>query len=144
MVHPWNKNSGRHRSWASDTIVSAVLFVILLITTVVVDQLNGPAEPPAYLTGLLAASGLALFGAAGSDKAKSNRETSDKADRADRRTTDTNITAVRGEAKVDEIIELLREARPDLADRLPSRLLDPEPDVEPPAQVTDKPPGGDA
>jgi hypothetical protein len=78
----------RHRSWASDTIVTAVLFVIVLFTTVITDFLNGPQPAPTYLTGLLGASATAFFAAASSDKNKRDREISATASRAESKADD--------------------------------------------------------
>lgn len=112
MGSPWN--GPRHRSWASDTVIFAVVFLIVLITTVLVDALNGPNQPaPAYLTGLLGAAGAALFGAAGSDKSKREREISDDAATARRRTTSLNEDQIRTEAKVDDLARLAKRQHPD-------------------------------
>jgi hypothetical protein len=111
MVNPWH--GPRHRSWASDTVIFAVVFLIVLIVTVTVDQLNGPEPAPAYLTGLLGAAGAALFGAAGSDKSKREAEIAQDAAIAKSRATDINETAVRAEAKVDKLAELARVEHPD-------------------------------
>lgn len=94
----WFKNR-RHESWYSDTTITAILFVAVLIATVVTDWLNGPTEAaPSYLTGLLGASGFVLFGAAGSDKTK--------------RDADTKDTANRAEAKVDKLTEVAESQHP--------------------------------
>ena len=110
MVHPWK--GPRHRSWASDTVVTAVLFVILLAATIWTDMNNGPAEPPAYLTGLLGAAGAALFGAAGSDKNKREREIAHDASTAKRRTLTLNEDQIRNEAKIDALLKLVKEQHP--------------------------------
>lgn len=130
MGHPWE--TSRHRSWASDTVVTAILFVILLITTVVVDATNGPADPPAYLTGLLGAAGMALFGSAASDKNKRSKEIEDNASRAERRTLTLNEDIIRTESKTDALGKLAKENHPD-ADV-------PEPYIEGPPRL---PKGGD-
>lgn len=78
----------RHSSWTSDTVIFGIIFVIVLIVTVLTDQLNGPDPAPAYLTGLLGAAGAALFGAAGSDKSKRDREVSATATRAESKADD--------------------------------------------------------
>lgn len=97
MIH-WIKGRS-HNSWFSDTTVTAILFVAVLIATVITDWLNGPAESaPSYLTGLLGASGMVLFGAAGSDKTK--------------RETDVKDTANRAEAKVDRLAEVAESQHP--------------------------------
>lgn len=78
----------RHRSWASDTTIFGVVFVIVLAITAVADFLNGSADPPAYLVGLCGAAGSALFGAASSDKSKREKEVSATADRAESKADD--------------------------------------------------------
>jgi hypothetical protein len=86
--HPWS--GPRHRSWASDTVIFAVIFVVVLGITAVSDYLNGSADPPAYLVGLCGAAGSALFGFASSDKNKRDKEVS--------------ATAIRAEAKADDAL----------------------------------------
>lgn len=121
MTNPWN--GPRHRSWASDTVIFAVVFIVILIITVVTDALNGPdVAAPAYLTGLLGASATALFGAAASDKSKREAEIAADTKRANTRATSINETAVRAEAKVDHLIELAKIDHPEVD--LPDRLLD--------------------
>jgi hypothetical protein len=80
----------RHRSWASDTVIFGVVFVIVVVITALADYLNGPADPPAYLVGLCGAAGSALFGAASSDKGKRERE--------------IGATATRAESKADDAL----------------------------------------
>lgn len=86
MGHPWS--GPRHRSWASDTTIFGVVFVIVLAITAASDLLNGSADPPAYLVGLCGAAGSALFGAASSDKSKRDREVSATATRAESKADD--------------------------------------------------------
>lgn len=78
----------RYRSWASDTVIFAAVFIIVLGITALTDYLNGPADPPAYLVGLCGAAGSALFGAASSDKNKREREVSATATRAESKADD--------------------------------------------------------
>lgn len=78
----------RYRSWASDTIIFAAVFTIVLGITALTDFLNGPSDPPAYLVGLCGAAGSALFGAASSDKSKREREVRDTANRAELKADD--------------------------------------------------------
>lgn len=101
-------------------MVTAVLFVILLITTVIVDSTNGPADPPAYLTGLLGAAGMALFGSAASDKGKRAKEieadaraAKDEARTAKTRALTLNEDIIRTERKTDELGKLAKENHPD-------------------------------
>lgn len=110
MGSPWS--GPRHRSWASDTVIFAAVFVIVLIVTVAVDQLNGPEPAPVYLTGLLGASAAALFGAAGSDKSKREAEIAADAAIAKSRATDISVVADRAEAKADKLTELARSEHP--------------------------------
>lgn len=74
--------------WSNDTIIFAIIFVVVLLATVLVDQFNGDAPPPVYLTGLLGMASTALFGVAASDKSKRDREISDTADRAEAKADD--------------------------------------------------------
>lgn len=109
MTNPWN--GPRHRSWASDTVVFAVIFVIILFTTVLVAQLSHQ-PPPTYLQGLLGASSAALFGAVGSDKSKREREISDEQLIARLRATDISEVADRADAKADKLADLARSEHP--------------------------------
>jgi hypothetical protein len=124
MTHPWN--GPRHRSWASDTVIFAVVFVITLLVTVIVDATNGPDPAPAYLTGLLGASATALFGAAASDKSKREAEIAQDARVAKTRATSINETAVRAEAKADKLIELAKVEHPE--HEMPHTLLEDQAD----------------
>lgn len=103
----------RYRTWASDTVLFGIVFVIVLIVTVTVDTLNGAAPPPVYLTGLLGAASAALFGAAGSDKSKREAEIADDARVARSRATEIGATADRAEAKADTLAELARTEHPE-------------------------------
>lgn len=92
---PWE--GPRHKSWASNTVISGIALAFLLICTLVSDYF---AEPPTYLVGLLGTAAGAFFGAVGSDKAKKEAEVSRtakraeaKADAVERRVTDSNIRA---------------------------------------------------
>lgn len=109
-------------------MVTAVLFVILLITTVVVDATNGPADPPAYLTGLLGAAGMALFGSAASDKGKRDKEIADDARIAKSRALTLNEDIIRTERKTDALGKLAKEQHPD-AD-VPPPLIEGPPHLE--------------
>lgn len=103
----------RHRTWASDTVIFAIVFAIVLIVTVTVDTLNGPDPAPVYLTGLLGAASAALFGAAGSDKSKREAEIADDARVAKTRATEIGETANRAEAKADTLTQLARSEHPE-------------------------------
>jgi hypothetical protein len=78
----------RYRTWASDTVIFAAVFVVVLAITALSDYLNGSDDPPAYLVGLCGAAGSALFGAASSDKSKRDREVSATATRAESKADD--------------------------------------------------------
>jgi len=119
MVNPWK--GPRHRSWASDTVITAVLFLVLLGSTIWVDMHNGEAEPPAYLTGLLGAAGAACFGAYGSDDKKKQGEIAQNTSTAKRRTLSLNEEQIRLERKVDKLTKLAKQQHPD-AD-LPEPLI---------------------
>lgn len=107
----WKKGY-RHESWLSDTTITAWLFLAVLVATVLTDWLNGPNESaPPYLTGLLGASGAILFGAAGSDKSKKDKEVSDTATRAEK-------TADRAEVKADKLAEVAEQQHPEVGEIL--------------------------
>jgi len=104
----------RHRSWLSDTVIFAAVFVIVLLATVITDILNGPADPPAYLVGLCGAAGSALFGAVSSDKSKREREIIvDAAVAKDR--------SLRTEQRVDALVEFAANEHPEDAHRIPPK-----------------------
>lgn len=105
MSNPWD-GGPRHRTWASDTVIFGVVFLVILFITVTVDQLNGPPPPPIYLTTLLGAASAALFGAAGSDKSKREREVGDTANRAEAKADTAG-------AKADTLTEIARTDHPD-------------------------------
>lgn len=107
---PWT--GPRHRSWASDTMIFAVVFLVILFVTVITSWLTH-SPPPAYLTGLLGASSAALFGAAGSDKSKRESEIAEDALIARLRADVTGATADRAEAKADKLTQLARAEHPD-------------------------------
>jgi hypothetical protein len=104
----WSRGR-RHESWASDTFITAAMFVAILLATIITDYLNGPAQQaPTYLTGLLGASGAALFGAAGSDKSKRDRVVSDTADRAEAKADDA---LHRSDVSVDNALNRVLEVQ---------------------------------
>lgn len=80
MGHPWN--SPRHRSWASNTVISGAALFAILLATVIIDSLG---EPPTYLVGLLGTAAGAFFGAIGHDKSQREREIATTANRAERK-----------------------------------------------------------
>lgn len=89
MTHPWN--GSRHRSWASNTVLTLVLLIVLIAATVLSDYFG---EPPNYLVGLLGTAAGAFFAAIGSDKQKKD--------------TEVAATAERAEAKADAAVEVVQ------------------------------------
>lgn len=94
MTNPWD--GARHRSWASNTVLTFMLLVICIVATVVSDYFG---EPPNYLVGLLGTAAGAFFAAIGSDKQK--------------REQDVAQTAKRAEAKADAAVEVAAREHPD-------------------------------
>lgn len=110
----------------------AFVFAISLAATLVTDWANGPnKEAPAYLIALVGASSAALFGAVSSDKGKREREIEADAKTAMTRATAINETAVRAEAKADELVKFARAEHPHSAEAnaLPDPLA-PDPGKE--------------
>lgn len=105
-------NGPRHRSWASDTVILAAVFLVILLVTVISSWISGQA-PPSYLQGLIGASSAALFGAVASDKSKREREIADEQLIARLRATTISETADRAEAKVDKLADLARVEHPE-------------------------------
>jgi Na+/glutamate symporter len=102
-VSPFFKN--RHETWRSDSVITGVILLCVLIATVVTDWLNGPdQQAPTYLTGLLGAAATAFFVATGSDKNKIDADTKDTANRA--------------EAKVDALAQVAEQQHPESASQL--------------------------
>lgn len=91
MTNPWD--GPRHRSWASNTVLTFILLLVLIVATVVSDALG---EPPSYLVGLLGTAAGAFFAALGSDKSKRDTEVRVTA-------VDAQQTAHRAEDKVDDV-----------------------------------------
>lgn len=60
-------------SWRSNTAMSGVILVIIIVATVVVDLVNGQEPPPTYLTGLLGLSAGSFFGAIGTDRSRRSK-----------------------------------------------------------------------
>lgn len=128
----WEKGRRHQTWWASNTAITAVGAITVFIITGVVDILNGPEPAPAYLTGLCGLAGAWLFGVAGSDKQKRDGDVAKDARTAKSRVVDVNNTAINAEAKADQISEIIAEARPDLAEKLPPPLIDkPKPKSKP-------------
>jgi hypothetical protein len=111
MNAPWD--GPRHRSWASNSVVSGIVLVIILLATVITDWLNGPEPPPTYLTGLLGLAAGSFFGAVGTDKGKREREMETDIETAKSRAVDVNETAIRAETKADRAVELIKDKHPD-------------------------------
>lgn len=121
MNAPWN--GPRYQSWASNTVLSGIVLLILLGVTVAVDALNGPEPPPTYLTGLLGLAGGAFFGAAGSDKSKRESDIAKDAQTAKTRMIDVNETAIRAEDKADKIGKIVADEHPRSAHAIPDPLI---------------------
>ncbi|AKY02730.1 hypothetical protein SEA_WALELIANO_16 [Mycobacterium phage Waleliano] len=99
MTNPWD--GPRHRSWASNTMLTFVLLVVLIIATVLSDYWG---EPPNYLVGLLGTAAGAFFAAIGSDKQKKDAEVRETAERAERKADAVGrVTAAEHPDKVTEI-----------------------------------------
>lgn len=106
MTNPWD--GPRHRSWASNTVLTFLLLLALIVATVVTDVIG---EPPTYLVGLLGTAAGAFFAAIGSDKSKRDGEVRDTA-------TDANDTAHRAERKADALGEVAAREHPTERPRL--------------------------
>lgn len=119
----WEKGRRHHTWWASNTAITGVGALVVFLSTVAVDALNGTEPAPPYLTGLCGMAGAWLFGVAGSDKNKRDADVAQDARTAKSRASDVNETAIDARASVDQIAEVIKEARPDLADKLPPRLI---------------------
>ncbi|UJQ86541.1 membrane protein [Mycobacterium phage PenguinLover67] len=101
MTNPWD--GPRHRSWASNTVLTFLLLVICIIATVVSDYIG---EPPNYLVGLLGTAAGAFFAAIGSDKQKKDQEVASTA-------RDAQQVAHRAEAKADAGLEVAKAEHPE-------------------------------
>lgn len=115
MGTPWS--GPRHRSWASDTVITGGILLALIVTTSLIDALVG--EPPTYLVGLLGTAAGAFFGAIGSDKSKRERE-------IERRSTAASRQAGRAERKADLVAEVASEEHPEMTERLEQLHADEE------------------
>jgi hypothetical protein len=104
---------------------------VILATTVTVDILNGPADPPTYLTGLLGLAGGAFFGAVGSDNNKRKVELARDVKIANSRATDINETAIRAEHKADQLGQIVKIKHPDEAGRIDPPLIEGPPILDP-------------
>lgn len=96
MTNPWD--GPRHKSWASNTVLTFILLLVCIAATVISDVFG---EPPNYLVALLGTAAGAFFAAIGSDNAKRAGEVKDTADRA--------------EAKADRLAEVAAEEIPKAA-----------------------------
>lgn len=111
---PWE--GPRHRSWASNTVVSGAMFAVIAILTVWMDRTG---DPPDYLVGLLGVASTTFFGAIAGDKAKKEAEIS--------------RTATRAEAKADALVEAVEHEMPGTAARAERRAEHAEHEEEGPA-----------
>ena len=100
MTNPWD--GARHRSWASNTILTLLLLIVCLAATVTMDYFG---EPPNYIVGLLGTAAGAFFTALGSDKQKRDEEIRDTAVSAKK-------VAERAEAKADVLTEVAEHEHP--------------------------------
>ena len=100
MTNPWD--GPRHRSWASNTMLTFFMLVICITATVVSDVFG---EPPNYLVALLGTAAGAFFAAIGSDKQKKDE--------------DVRHTAVDAERRASEVERRLQDSdtRADAAER---------------------------
>jgi hypothetical protein len=100
VTNPWD--GPRHRSWASNTVLTLICLIVVLVATVVTDYFG---EPPTYLVALLGTAAGAFFTAIGSDKYKREIETREDAREA-------KTTADRAEAKSDKLAEFAEREHP--------------------------------
>lgn len=107
MTNPWD--GPRHRSWASNSVLTFFVLVICIVATVITDYLG---EPPSYLVGLLGTAAGAFFAAVGSDKQKRDIEVAEDAKTA-------KDVAARAEAKADTLAEIAVADHPEV-ETLPS------------------------
>ncbi len=110
MVSPWE--GPRHRSWASNTVLTLIALVALLAGTVATDYFG---EPPTYLVALLGTSAGAFFTALGSDKNKRDTEVSETAHRAETK-ADTANRRVSAEVHRNDDMERRADDSEDRAD----------------------------
>ncbi|ASZ73441.1 hypothetical protein SEA_ROY17_16 [Mycobacterium phage Roy17] len=99
MTSPWG--GPRHRSWASNTMLTFLLLVVCIIATVVTDYFG---EPPNYLVGLLGTAAGAFFAAIGSDQQKKAADLAQTATEASTSAARAETTAERAEHKIDEVL----------------------------------------
>ena len=102
MTNPWD--GPRHRSWASNSVLTFFVLVICIVATVITDYLG---EPPSYLVGLLGTAAGAFFAAVGSDKQKRDIEVAEDAKTA-------KDVAARAEAKADTLAEIAVADHPEV------------------------------
>lgn len=107
MTNPWD--GPRHRSWASNSVLTFFVLLVCIVATVITDYFG---EPPSYLVGLLGTAAGAFFAAVGSDKQKRDIEVAEEAKTA-------KHVAQRAEAKADTLAEIAVADHPDV-DTLPS------------------------
>lgn len=107
MTNPWD--GPRHRSWASNTMLTFALLIALIIATVATDYFG---EPPNYLVGLLGTAAGAFFTAIGSDRNKRDAEVSATAHRAEAKAEAVERRVESGETRAD-----VSETRADAAEQ---------------------------
>ncbi|AER48931.1 hypothetical protein SEA_DONNY_17 [Mycobacterium phage Donny] len=100
MTNPWD--GPRHRSWASNTMLTFILLLVCIAATVTTDIIG---EPPAYLVGLLGTAAGAFFTAIGSDKQKRDADVRETA-------VEAKKVAERAETKADSLGEIAERDHP--------------------------------
>lgn len=108
---PWQ--GPRHKSWASNTVLSGIMFALLVILTVWSDSRG---DPPDYLVGLLGVASTTFFGAIAGDKAQRDKEIAK--------------TAHRAEAKADALVDAVEHEMPGTARRASRRAEHAEAEAE--------------
>jgi hypothetical protein len=121
MAPPWK--GPRYQSWASNTVISGAALVVILISTIIIDALNGSEPPPTYLTGLLGVAAGAFFGAVGVDKGKKEADIEKTAVAAASQAAESSETALRAELKADILAEIAAQAHPETQGMMPPPLI---------------------
>lgn len=105
MTNPWD--GPRHRSWASNTVLTFLMLLVCIVATVTTDYFG---EPPNYLVALLGTAAGAFFAAIGSDKQKRDVEVRETAQ-------DAQETAHRAEAKANTLERVAEREHPETVRR---------------------------
>lgn len=107
MTNPWD--GPRHRSWASNSVLTFFVLLVCIVATVITDYFG---EPPSYLVGLLGTAAGAFFAAVGSDKQKRDTEVAQTAGEAKDTAVVAKKVAERAEAKADTLAEVTETQLP--------------------------------